>query len=406
MATKNSSQPAKQSNNPIAVWRRLYNGDTNFDFIGRRKWLYWISCIVTLVAIAAIFVFPFNWGIEFVGGNQFSAQQVEGHELPDVEDAVKSTGVDVASGQTAGSEGASRYIIRTPDLSPEESSAVQEAIAGELGTEADEVAVSEVSSSWGDAVSEQAVVALVVFLLLVCGYLWFRYDRDMSGASIIGLLQTLIFTAGIYALVGFEVTPNTVIGLLTIMGYSLYDNVVVFDKVHENTKDILKQRDTTYGEGANRAINQTLMRSTNTSIIGLLPVAGLLFVGAGLLGVGTLTDLSLVLFVGIATGTYASLFVSSPLLVDITLMSPVYREHTRKVLERRSRPGAADEEDDTPSKKVELEVDSDDDADDEPSVKVLSGASTAPRPGSRPKTSAKTSGNRGSSGSKKRKKRR
>lgn len=415
MAKANNPQAGSavkhQSNNPIAVWQRLYRGDTNFDFIGRRKWLYGGAVTLTLLAVIGIIVFPFNLGIEFVGGNQFQAHYVSGHQLSEVEGVVKDTGVDIASTQLAGSDDATRYIIRTPDLDNAQTVEVQKALGNELGVDADDITVNEVSSSWGASVSEQAVIALVVFLILVCAYLWFRYDRAMAGASIIGLLQNLVFTAGIYAIVGFEVTPNTIIGLLTIKGYSLYDNVVVFDKVHENTRDVLKQRDFTYAEGTNRAINQTLMRSINTSLIGLLPVAGLLFVGAGALGVGTLTDLSLVLFVGIATGTLASLFLSSPLLVDFTQMSSAYKAHTKRVLDRRAS-GAADEPDPKPTKStskdrssvdVDVDFESDDEDDDEPTrpQKAMSGAgAAAPKPGARSSKSAK------STAAKKRKKRR
>ena len=395
-SVKVTTTTTHRSNSPIAIWRRLYNGDTNFDFIGRRKWLYLASAVATLVAIGGIIFSPFNLGIEFVGGNQFQAHYVAGHDLDQVEEVVRGTGVDIASTQMAGSDAAQRYIIRTAALSDTESAAVQDALSDELGISVDQVTVSEVSSSWGSSVSVKAIQALIVFLVLVCAYLWFRYDRAMAGASIIGLLQNLVFTAGIYALVGFEVTPNTIIGLLTIKGYSLYDNVVVFDKVHENTRGVLKQRDFTYAEGTNRAINQTLMRSINTSLIGLLPVAGLLFVGAGLLGVGTLTDLSLVLFVGIATGTLASLFLSSPLLVDFTNMNAAYKNHTARVLARRasgkrgdkgaeSRPQwAEDVDDDTEEFGEDAPADEDDEA-----RTVTSGASAAPRPGIRTTTARK-----------------
>ena len=151
----------------------------------------------------------------------------------------------------------------------------------------------------------------------------------MSAAAILALLHDLILTAGVYSLVGFEVTPGTVVGLLTILGFSLYDTVVVFDKVAENTKGLLSSTRTTYGEAANLAVNQTLMRSINTSVIGLLPVGGLLFVGAGILGVGTLEDLALVLFVGMLTGAYSSLFLATPWLVDLKLRDPKYKNHTR-----------------------------------------------------------------------------
>jgi preprotein translocase subunit SecF len=193
-----------------------------------------------------------------------------------------------------------------------------------------------VSAQWGGDITQKALIALIVFLVAVMAFLALRFQPKMALAAIIALLHDLIVTAGIYSLVGFEVTPSTVIGLLTILGFSLYDTVVVFDKIDENTKGLSSGARMTWGEAANLAVNQTLMRSINTSVIALLPVAGLLFVGAGLLGVGTLKDLALVLFVGLAAGTYSSIFLATPIVADLKEREPAQRELRRRVLARRS----------------------------------------------------------------------
>jgi preprotein translocase subunit SecF len=200
-----------------------------------------------------------------------------------------------------------------------------------------DVQTLEVSSSWGKEVTNQALLALVVFLVVVAAFMAFRFrDFKAAVAALFALVHDLILAAGVYSIVGFEVTPATVVGLLTILGYSLYDTVVVFDKVDENTRGILGTTRYTYGEAANLAVNQTLMRSINTSLIGLLPVAGLLFVGAGILGVGTLEDLALVLFVGMLTGAYSSLFLATPWLVDFKYLDPRYKNHAQRVLTKRA----------------------------------------------------------------------
>jgi preprotein translocase subunit SecF len=308
--------------------------------------------------------------------------------------------VTVTSAQTVGNNG--RYLIRTPKLTDEDREAALAAVVRAAKVNEDQVAVSEVSSSWGRAVSERALLGLGVFLVLVAGYLWIRFERGMSIAAIGALVHDLIFTAGIYSLSGFEVSPATVIGLLTILGFSLYDTVVVFDKVQENTRGLLGSTRYSYPEAANLAVNQTLMRSINTSVIALLPVAGLLFVGAGVLGVGTLKDLALVLFVGLITGAYSSMFLATPWLVDIKMLDTRYKLHAQRVAARRAgidprearkarKAGAKADL----TKKPAADVDDEDDADvqdDVPPAKApakagraLAGSSSsAPRPGSRP----------------------
>jgi preprotein translocase subunit SecF len=278
----------------------------------------------------------FNYGVEFAGGSQFQVPVRSGTSLQHVREAVEETGVEVSSAQERGSGAEKKYVIRTPELKDDaKRNEITAAITEAAKVQDKDVAASEVSSSWGDSVTTKALQGLVVFLVLVAAYLWVRYERKMAWAALFALVHDLLLTAGVYSLVGFEVTPGTVVGLLTILGYSLYDTVVVFDKVDENAKGILGHNRYSYPEAANLAVNQTLMRSINTSLIALLPVASLLVIGAGVLGVGTLKDLALVLFVGMLTGAYSSLFLATPWLVDLKMIDPRYKAHAERVGNRR-----------------------------------------------------------------------
>jgi preprotein translocase subunit SecF len=193
-----------------------------------------------------------------------------------------------------------------------------------------------VSSSWGHDISVKALEGLIIFLIAVSIYISIRFQWRMAVGGIAALLHDLLIAAGIYSIVGFEVSPSTVVGLLTILGFSLYDTVVVYDKVAENSRDLLAGSRMTFSDAANLAVNQTLMRSINTSLIALLPVGGLLFVGVGILGVGTIKDLALVLFVGLASGAYSSLFLATPLVVDLTERDPAYKALAKRVAAKRS----------------------------------------------------------------------
>jgi preprotein translocase subunit SecF len=386
------------------IWRRLYRGETNIDFIGPRKRWYLASAIIILICLGSMIFQGFKFGIEFSGGNQFQLPVKSGVQLSDVRAAAENAGAKVASAQAAGSGATQTYVIRTEKLADQKADNAQIAKVKAALTAAGHTEVTrvdEVSSSWGKEVTRQALIALAVFIVVVAAFMAFRFrDFKAAAAALLALIHDLLLTAGVYSIVGFEVTPGTVIGLLTILGYSLYDTVVVFDKVDENTRGILGTTRHTYGEAANLAVNQTLMRSINTSLIGLLPVAGLLFIGAGLLGVGTLEDLGLVLFVGMLTGAYSSLFLATPWLVDFKLFDPRYKLHAQRVLTKRgveaaktagrptavkasvkakAAPSDLDDEDD-----VDLPVD--DDSDDVQSRidALASSSSTPPRVGVKP----------------------
>lgn len=345
----------KQTPKRPGVLSQLYRGETDFQFVKHRKKFYLASAIVIAIFAVIMIAKGFVLGIDFAGGTQYSVPATAA-TLEEVESAASDAGAEVDSGQIAGTGDGQTYIIRVGELEASTSADVRAAMADVSGIDASEISVSEVSATWGQSVSRQALVALVVFLVLVSAFIWIRYEKRMAVAALGSLVHDIVLTAGIYSLVGFEITPSTIVGALTILGYSIYDTVVVFDKVQENTAQLLKTRTKSFAEGVNDAINQTLMRSVNTSIIGVLPVAALLFVGVGVLGVGTLKDLALVLFVGMLVGAYSSIFLAAPWVVDMAERSAAVKRHNQKIAAKRRE----DDEAGTPAKSV-----SDDDDDDD-----------------------------------------
>ncbi|QIZ33888.1 protein translocase subunit SecF [Saccharopolyspora sp. ASAGF58] len=331
-----------------SVFHRLYTGTGAFDIVGKRSWWYISLGLLVLVCIGAMGFKGFNLGIDFEGGTKIQMPAV-GVQGPIQADQVQAAfqdalGHPAETVQIAGSGSNQSIQIRSSSLTTEQVAAVKQSLFNELqplnaqGAPSEQViSDSAVSGTWGGEITQQALIALGVFLVLVTIFLAFYFEKWMAVAALIALLHDVVVTAGIYSLVGFEVTPSTVIGLLTILGFSLYDTVVVFDKVKENTRGLLGLTRRTYGEAANLAVNQTLMRSINTSVIALLPVIGLLVVGAGLLGVGVLQDLALVQMVGMIAGVVSSIFLATPLLVDFKMREPKFREHAAKVQQRRER---------------------------------------------------------------------
>jgi preprotein translocase subunit SecF len=383
------------STGPIAFAHKLYRGETRIDFIGQRRKWYAASAVIILLCLAAMIFRGFNWGIDFRGGDQFQVPVKPGVTLSEVRSAIEGTGVTVSSSQQAGSGSTASYVIKTEKVTDAQRGAAETALASAAHVTPADINNTEVSSSWGSEVTKQALIALAVFLIAVSIFMGFRFrDGKASAAAVMALFHDLILTAGVYALVHFEVTPGTVVGLLTILGYSLYDTVVVFDKVDENTRGILGTSRHTYGEAANLAVNQTLMRSINTSLIGLLPVAGLLFIGAGVLGVGTLEDLALVLFVGMITGAYSSLFLATPWLVDFKMLDQRYRNHANRVLAKRASDakagaGTGAKAASTGRLKASAPAITADDLDEEPEdaqprIDALAAATTTPRVGAKP----------------------
>ncbi len=303
-----------------------------------------------LLCLASMVFRGFNFGIDFAGGSSFRLPG-ESSQLQDVREAAEEAGAEVASAQVVGGN---TLLLRTAQLDNDAERDVVEAVADAAGIEASDVSPESVSAEWGSDITDQAIIALVVFLVAVILFLAVRFQPKMAIGAIAALLHDILVTAGVYALIGFEVTPSTVIGFLTILGFSLYDTVVVFDKVKENTRGVLVSKTRTYAERANLAVNQTLVRSINTSITALLPVAALLLVGAAVLGTGPLKDLALALFVGMAAGTYSSICIATPLAVQLKSREPEVKAHTARVLSKRGPEPTPTPTDDEPSEPVKV----------------------------------------------------
>ncbi|MGC4888543.1 protein translocase subunit SecF [Micromonospora sp. DT227] len=320
---------------------RLYRGEADLNIVGKRKLWFGVAGALVLIAVLSFAINGFKLGIEFAGGNSFQVPASVGtldqaeRTIDDVL-AKEAPGVEVVTAQKVGGAGGETYEMRTGQLSQEQANAAKTAMAQEFGIPADQISGSQVSEAWGSQVTSRAFLGLLIFLAVVSIYLVLRFEWRMAVAAIVSLLTNLVLTSGIYSLVGFEVTPSTIIGFLTILGFALYDVVVVFDKVQENTRGITANNNLTYGEASNLALNQSLMRSLNTSVVALLPVGGLLFIGAGLLGAGTLKDLGLVLFVGMAVAFLTSILLATPLLVLLKNQDPRISAHNKRVLSRRA----------------------------------------------------------------------
>jgi preprotein translocase subunit SecF len=313
----------------MSLATRLYRGEISYDFMTRRKRWYAISAVLILVSLLSIIIRGFSFGIDFKGGAEFDFP-ARSHTVAEARDALQGTGINVeVVQQVSGSTPSIR--LQTKPLDETQVQTVLTRLQDRFDLKTADINTTTVGSSWGSSVTTKAVQGLVVFLVAVILYISFRFEPKMAIAAIIALLHDLFITAGIYSLVGFEVTPATIIALLTILGFSLYDTVVVFDKVRENTAGLEVAAKKTYTQATNDAVNQTLMRSINTSLIALLPVASLLFIGAGLLGAGTLEDLALAQLVGLAAGAYSSIFIASPLLVDLKEREPRMKALAAKV---------------------------------------------------------------------------
>jgi preprotein translocase subunit SecF len=316
---------------------RLYRGETSIDFIGKRRRWYGISGVVIAMSAIVLGTQGLNLGIEFKGGSEFSISK-PGVTVEQGRAAIEKAGVPGESVvQIVGND---RLRIQTGTL--ESFNTVKESLAQSFGVNVNDIDTQIIGPSWGAEITKKALYGLIGFIIVVMLFLTMTFEPKMAIAAIVATIHDVVITVGIYALVGFDVTPATVIGFLTILGYSLYDTVVVFDKVRENTKSITSTSKVTYSAAANLAVNQTLVRSFNTSIIALLPVGSILFVGAGLLGAGTLKDLSLALFVGLATGTYSSIFIATPMLAQLREREPAMRALAKRVAQHA--PGAVTSE--------------------------------------------------------------
>ncbi len=313
----------------------LYTGKRSIDFIGKRKVFYIIAAVMIALAIALPTARGgFNFGIEFKGGAEFRVSGISQSDQNKAVDAVHS--VVASSNPTVTAVGTDAIRIQTEKLDPTQSEAVRVALANAYGVNSSSVASSFIGANWGADITSKAFYGLIVFVVLaaILMAIYFR-TLKMSLAAIIALLHDLVITAGVYGALGFEVTPAAVIGFLTILGYSLYDTVVVFDKIRENTFEVEFSESTTFAERVNLAINQTLVRSINTSVVAVLPVASILFIGAVLLGAGTLRDIALALFIGIIVGTYSTIFIAAPVYSNLREGEAKYAKATEKVLASR-----------------------------------------------------------------------
>jgi preprotein translocase subunit SecF len=299
----------------------LYAGRRSIDFVGRRPVWYAVSGLLVAAAIAIILIKGLNFGIEFTGGTQYrvpvSGEQASQATADDLREVVANSGIEGAANPTATTAGGNAILVQVEELTQDESDQVVVAIQTVVDVETADVSQNEIGASWGQEVAQRAVIGVIVFLILVMLFIW-AYFREwkMSIAALVALAHDIIITIGIYALSGFQVTPSAVTGLLAILGFSLYDTVVVFDKIRENTHERLKAGQG-YSDAANLAVNQTLVRSINTGIVALIPIGAILYVSAVQLGASSLQDLALAQFVGMAVGVYSSVFLAPRVLVHL-----------------------------------------------------------------------------------------
>ena len=382
----------------------LYQGKVSIDFVGRRWLWYAISGAIVLAAVAGLTFKGFNFGIEFTGGVQYTvnvpAGQANDATVVKLRNAVAGSGLP-GTQQPVVNVSANNVRVQTKPLNNDRADQLATTIQKAAHVQPQDISQSSIGASWGSDVANRAVMGLAVFVVLVMLFIW-AYFREwkMSIAAIVALIHDLVITIGVYALSGFEVTPATVTGVLTILGFSLYDTVVVFDKVRENTKNLARTRQT-YAEAANLAVNQTLVRSINTSVVALLPVGALLFVGQATLGSGALKDLALALFVGMAAGAYSSIFIATPLVVQLKEREPGVKAGDRRAMKSRKRREEADRFADVPAFTEDMPIQEDpnfpvrreaaEEEDERPGERVSSSAASRP---SRPPRY--TAGERGS----------
>jgi preprotein translocase subunit SecF len=317
---------------------RLYRGEVSVEFVSRQRLWYSISGAILAISVISVIVFGLNFSVDFKGGSvyQFAAGS---STISQVRQTVSASGGGqdaIVQKITPLGAGTPKWQIQTRPLTVKQQDSVVSALSKQFGVPQNEISQTSIGASWGSQISKKAAEALIAFIVVIVVYLSIAFEWKMAVAALIALAHDIVITVGVYALAHFEVSPASVIGLLTILGYSLYDTVVVFDKVRENTAGLLASSRSTYSQAANQALNQTLVRSINTSLIALLPVASILFVGAGFLGAGELKDLALVLFVGMLSGTYSSIFIATPVLADLKEREPQYKALAKRVQLRAS----------------------------------------------------------------------
>ena len=317
----------------MSVWTRLYRGETEFDFVKHRFRFFVISLVLIVVSALSLLILGLDGSVDFTGGAIVEAPNHSGEDVAGYRSGLAAIGHDDARVQIRTEpDGTETVVVQTEPLNVEQRDALVAAVAGVSGDDPNELSIEAVGPTFGSEITRRAIEALVIFLVVVALFITWRFEWKMAGAALAALFHDLIITAGIYSIVGFEVTPATVIAILTILGYSLYDTVVVFDKISENVHELGNRH--TFTEIANLSMNQVLMRSVNTSLTSLLPIGSLLFVGSYLLGATTLREFALALFIGITAGTYSSIFVASPLLAEWKEREPEWQRMQRRAARR------------------------------------------------------------------------
>jgi preprotein translocase subunit SecF len=313
-----------------SIWSRLYNGETAIEFIARRRRWFLISGAVILLGMLSLGTRGLNFGIDFEGGTSWEVQ-AEGVSVSEARDALRPLGLGDAKIQVIGDD---LLRVQADTANPEESAKVTAALAELAKVPTNQVNLNEVGPSWGEEITAKARQALIVFLIAITIYISLRFEWKMAVATLAAMFHDILVTVGVYSLSGFEVTPATVIAGLTILGYSIYDGIVVFDKVDENTRGLAASGRMTYGEMVNLSLNQVLMRSLNTSITALLPILSLLIIGGLVLGATTLQDFALALLIGLTASAYSSIFIASPILAMLKEREPRYASIKERVLAR------------------------------------------------------------------------
>ena len=309
---------------------RLYHGDTHVDFIGRTKLWFTISGIAILIGLASLFTRQLNLGIDFEGGAVWEVP-ANGVSVETARSALEGAGVADPKVQTLSSDEGVRLRVQSESLGVEREQQIAEQLAELTGADRSEVNLNSVGPSWGEEISRKAIRALAIFLIVITLYITFRFELKMALPTLAALVHDVLITLGVYSLTGFEVTPATVIAVLTILGYSIYDGIVVFDKVDENTRLVSSTNRITYSDMVNLSLNQTLMRSLNTTLTAVLPILSLLVVGSLILGATTLQEFAVALLIGLASGAYSSIFIASPMLAVLKEREPRYRDVRRRI---------------------------------------------------------------------------
>jgi preprotein translocase subunit SecF len=330
------------------IWYRLYHGETAFDFVGHRRRWFTFSAVIILAGLVALIVSGLSLSIDFKGGTvwEVPAKRPGSDSVAAARNVMKPLGLGEATIQVLTPAGGGTKTMRveahltaaTDADRAAKVEAVTDALAKFGGTDINQVTLNDVGPSWGSDISSKAIRALVLFFIVVTIYIVLRFEAKMAIAAFIALVHDILVTVGIYAISGFTVSPATVIAFLTILGYSLYDTIVVFDRVQENTRGLASTGRLTYTDTVNLSMNQVLMRSLNTSIVAILPILSVLVIGAFALGATTLQDFGLALFIGLTTGAYSSIFIASPILAMLKEREPRYAAIRNRLSSRATGP--------------------------------------------------------------------